>query len=367
MEEHLSTLLRTGQDTKALTRFLNAMLLRRAEAEGWMPWRWQEHQVVAMLTKSGRFYRSFTIPKKAGGERQIDAPMRTLKLAQWSLVPLFSEMFTPSPHSHGFVKGRGIVQNAAVHLGQTAVLNVDIQGFFPSIDRLRLESILKEGIVLRLSSFMVEGIARLCTLRGSLPQGSPASAVLTNLVTVRLDARLAGLAERYGSRYSRYVDDITFSAPGRATLERLLPKLEAILLSEGFALHPDKTRLQTLSMRQEVTGLVLSGARTGAPAVNTPRAYRRQVRAMLHAWRAHGLATAAKRNGQAPDFEGSRFFVRQLQGRVAHLRHVNATPEVERYHADLLDLMAFIGDDGPREVGPEGGTFSDNSAHRLFA
>ena len=81
MEEHLSTLLRTGQDTKALTRFLNAMLLRRAEAEGWMPWRWQEHQVVAMLTKSGRFYRSFTIPKKAGGERQIDAPMRTLKLA----------------------------------------------------------------------------------------------------------------------------------------------------------------------------------------------------------------------------------------------------------------------------------------------
>ena len=191
--------------------------------------------------------------------------------------------------------------------------------------------------------------------------------MLTNLVTVRLDARLAGLAERYGSRYSRYVDDITFSAPGRATLERLLPKLEAILLSEGFALHPDKTRLQTLSMRQEVTGLVLSGARTGGACSQHSPGLPPSGAGHAHAWRAHGLATAAKRNGQAPDFEGSRFFVRQLQGRVAHLRHVNATPEVERYHADLLDLMAFIGDDGPREVGPEGGTFSDNSAHRLFA
>ena len=345
MEVHLSDLLRTGQNTQDLTRFLNAMLRRRAEREGWTPWRWSERQVGAMLTEPGWFYRSFTIPKKSGGERHIDAPKRTLKLVQWALVPVFSEMFTPSPHSYGFVKGRGIVDNASAHLGQAALLNVDIQGFFPSVSRARIEGILREGPVLRMSGYMARSIARLCTLRGGLPQGSPASAVLTNLVTVRLDARLSGLAEQFGCRYSRYVDDITFSAPGRAPLARLLPRLEGILLSEGFALHPDKTRLLTASMRQEVTGLVLSGDERGAPAVNVPRPYRRRVRAMLHCWRTQGLSAAAARNGcDGANGEGPELaFVRQLQGRVAHLRHVNPTPEVERYHADLRHLLILEG------------------------
>ena len=35
--------------------------------------------------------------------------------------------------------------------------------------------------------------------------------------------------------------------------------------------------------------------------------------------------------------------LRQLQGRVAHVRYVNATPEVERYFADLTDLLASEG------------------------
>ncbi|MDA9864132.1 reverse transcriptase family protein [Flavobacteriales bacterium] len=350
MEAHLSTLLRSGQDVKALTRFLNAMLQRRAEREGWVPWRWTERQVGAMLTEPGWFYRSFTIPKKSGGERHIDAPKRTLKLVQWALVPVFSEMFTPSPHAFGFVKGKGIVGNASVHLGQVAVLNVDIQGFFPSVSRARIEAVFKEGPGLRMSSFMARSIARLCTLRGGLPQGSPASAVLTNLVTVRLDARLAGLAEQFGCRYSRYVDDITLSAPGRTPLDRLLPRLEAILMSEGFVLHPDKTRLQTSSMRQEVTGLVLSGARCGVPAVNAPRSYRRQVRAMLHTWRHHGLSEAAARNGCNGDngVRAEQAFVRQLQGRVAHMLHVNPTPEVQRYCSNLGDLLAL---EGPADGG----------------
>jgi len=345
MEEHLSNHLRTGQDVQTLTRFLNAMLLRRAEKDGWTPWRWQERQIDAMLTDPSWFYRSFTIPKKSGGLRHIDAPKRTLKLVQWALVPLFSEMFTPSSQVYGFVKGRGIVDNASVHLGQSALLNVDIQGFFPSVSRARIEAILKDGPVLRLSEYMARSIARLCTLHGGLPQGSPASAVLTNLVTVRLDARLAGLAEQFGCRYSRYVDDITLSASSRAALDRALPKLEMILLSEGFALNTNKTRIQTLSMRREVTGLVLAGERIGVPAVNVPRPYRRQVRAMLHHWRKHGILEAAARigfdgdHGVRPDLA----FVRQLQGRIAHLRHVNPTPEVERFYTDLSDLLVSEG------------------------
>ncbi|HGW7490657.1 TPA: reverse transcriptase domain-containing protein, partial [Escherichia coli] len=54
-------------------------------------------------------------------------------------------------------------------------------------------------------------IAQIACLDGSLPQGSPCSPVITNLICRILDFRLSKLAVTYGCSYSRYADDITFS------------------------------------------------------------------------------------------------------------------------------------------------------------
>ena len=339
MDEKLYILLAEGSNVKALTKFLNVAFHQRAKAEGWAPWFYSEGQILAMLSSPQNFYKSFTIPKKSGGQRRIDAPCSTLKMIQWALVPVFAEMFSPTDQSYGFIKGRGIVENARVHLGQDVVLNVDIEGFFPSISEGRLSSLFRAGHALRMSAYMARGIARLCTLSGALPQGSPASPVLTNMVAVRLDARLTGLANRFGCRYSRYVDDITFSSQGLGASQSLMPSLEKIMKGEGFGLNPGKTRIQLNSMRQEVTGLILSHSSSGVTElVNSPRKQRRQVRAMLHVWREKGILKAAEQN----HFEGEESgldFLRQLQGKVAHLRHVNKSQEVERYHTQLKELM----------------------------
>ena len=147
-----------------------------------------------MLANPRKFYHSFTIPKKSGGTRQIDAPQKSLKLLQSALVPVFEDMLAVSPDAYGFLPGRSIVDNARVHQGQDTVLNVDIQGFFPSISTGRLTTVFRQAQEVEVSAYMARSLARLCTLDGALPQGSPASPVLTNLVSVRLDARLAGLA-----------------------------------------------------------------------------------------------------------------------------------------------------------------------------
>lgn len=332
-------LLSSGQDLKALEGFVNSVFAEKAEAESWEPWKYSQKRLGAMLTNPRGFYHSFTIPKKSGGSRQIDAPQKSLKLLQASLIPVFEAMFVPSPDIFGFLPGRSIVDNAKAHLGRDTVLNVDIKGFFPSITTGRLTTVFLNAKDVQVSAYMARSLARLVTLDGRLPQGSPASPVLTNLVSVRLDARLAGLARKYGCRYSRYVDDISFSASGPRALHRLMPHLESILNREGFGLNPDKTRIQSASMRQEVTGLILSHAKSTVPVqVNTPRKFRRVTRSMLHSWRKHGLLDAATRSGMVGD-GASGAFVNTVRGRIAHLRHVAETAEVQRFKVDFDELI----------------------------
>ena len=92
---------------------------------------------------------------------------------------------------------------------------------------------------------------------GSLPQGSPASPCLSNLVCLKLDARLSSLAQKYKAIYSRYADDITFSGNGGIKeIENITIK---ILKEEGFRLNPKKTRIAYKYQRQEVTGLIVNG------------------------------------------------------------------------------------------------------------
>lgn len=332
-------LLSSGQDLKALEGFVNSVFAEKAEAESWEPWKYSQKRLGAMLANPRGFYHSFTIPKKSGGSRQIDAPQKSLKLLQASMIPVFEAMLVPSPDAFGFLPGRSIVDNAKAHLGKDTVLNVDIKGFFPSITTGRLTTVFRNAKDVQVSAYMARNLARLVTLDGRLPQGSPASPVLTNLVSVRLDARLAGLARKYGCRYSRYVDDISFSASGPRALHRLMPHLESILNREGFGLNPDKTRIQSASMRQEVTGLVLSHAKSTVPVqVNTPRKFRRVTRSMLHSWRQHGLLDAATRSGMLGD-GASGAFVNTVRGRIAHLRHVAETAEVQRFKVDFDELI----------------------------
>jgi RNA-directed DNA polymerase len=69
--------------------------------------------------------------------------------------------------------------------------------------------------------FLAFLLASLCThpieidglLKTVLPQGSPTSPTLTNILCTKLDRRLTGLANRFGVTYTRYADDITFSSP----------------------------------------------------------------------------------------------------------------------------------------------------------
>lgn len=126
--------------------------------------------------------------------------------------------------------------------------------------------------------------------RKVLPQGAPTSPVITNIICKRLDILLTGVANRFGLRYSRYADDITFSSMHNVyqTKGKFLKEVDRIISGQGFSIKESKSRLQKDGYRKEVTGLVVS------EGVNVQRRYIKQLRMWLYYWERYGYERASE-------------------------------------------------------------------------
>jgi hypothetical protein len=282
---------------------------------------------------AGAGYVRFTIPKSDGGQRVITAPRAALKRAQRALLAKVLERLPTHPCAHGFVKGRSVLTNATPHVGRAVVVKLDLDSFFPTVDFRRVEGMFR---YYGYAGEAARALALLCTHRpvlpdgyvvwpGVLPQGAPTSPAVANLVCRRLDARLEGVARRFGATYTRYADDLTFSfADAPKALGRFLWWVDQVTQQEGFALNARKKKVLRRNQQQRVTGVVVNDR----PSV--PRADRRRLRAILHQCRNEGLAAAAR---------GRDDFATWLRGEVAWVHAVQ--PELgARLRAEVEALLA---------------------------
>lgn len=238
-------------------------------------------------------YRRFAIPKKSGGLRHIAAPMPRLKSAQHWLYENVLSKIKLHDAAHGFVPGRSIVSNASPHLKAEVVMNLDLKDFFPTIDFHRVKGMFRklgysEQLAIIFALISTEPAVDEVEMDGRtyyvakgerhLPQGSPASPVITNIICRRMDARFRGLAKKFNYTYSRYADDLTFSASGEPVkeLKRFLAHIRQVIDDEDFNLHPKKIRIMRKGARKEVTGIVVNEK----PAI--PREDVRRFRALVH-------------------------------------------------------------------------------------
>lgn len=248
-------------------------------------------------------YELFTIPKKSGGLREINAPIGGLKLIQWKLNQVLQAVYQPKPSVFGFVAGRNIVKNADLHKGQKHVLNLDLQDFFPSIHFGRVMGLFIAPPYERPRD-VAKVLAQICCHNTRLPQGAPTSPVVSNMICRKMDSQLQRLASQSRCWYSRYADDLTFSTslsrfpralaehhPGTGSARGIIEigaKLEQVISNNGFSINTNKVRLHLETFRQEVTGLTVN------VKPNVRRNYFRQIRAMLHAWEKFGPDAAER-------------------------------------------------------------------------
>ena len=284
-----------------------------------------------------RRYQTFTVKKKSGADRTIHAPVKGLKSILRSLNFILQCIYEPHEAATGFVLEKSIVDNAKNHVGHHYVLNMDLKDFFHTFDRNRV----KMGFMYE--PFNLNGdkeplaflLASLCThpfeidgeVKTVLPQGSPTSPTLTNILCKKLDRRLTGLANRFGATYTRYADDITFSSPHNIyTGESFNQELKRIIEEDQkLVVNPKKTRLQKAGYRQEVTGLIVNDK------VNVSRRYVKQIRMWLYYWEKYGYEKAEQifrrdyiaDKGHVKDMNAH--LVNVLDGKLEFLKTVKGT------------------------------------------
>ena len=71
----------------------------------------------------------------------MSAPHRSLALAQRWIFERIVSRLPAEPAAHGFLPGRSILTNARPHAGRAVVVNLDLEGFFPSIGFPRVRKV----------------------------------------------------------------------------------------------------------------------------------------------------------------------------------------------------------------------------------
>lgn len=209
--------------------------------------------IYAYYLKSDMSYSNIIIPKRTGGVRKISAPSENLKYIQRWLLDNILKNNNCLPCVTGFIDNKSIVDNAKLHVGKECVINVDIKDFFPSIKYIQVYRLFKNMGYTRHLSMLFAGLT---TYNKSLPQGSPASPHISNLVCQNLDRRLMEFATKIEADYTRYADDMTFS--GKKGMAKFLPVIKNIIKEEHFSVNEKKVRVHYKHHRQMVTGLVVN-------------------------------------------------------------------------------------------------------------
>ncbi len=337
-------------------------------------------------------YRTFSIPKKNGGERVIHAPVGKLKIYQYELARILSdcrdEILSATPRralSHGFRKGKSIITNAHQHKKRRFVLNLDLANYFPTFNFGRVRGFFIKNDEFALSPETATIIAQIACFQGALPQGSPCSPIISDLITHILDVRLARLAKKNGATYSRYADDLTFStnaktfsaglATGGSSREDswvLAAPLVSRIEGAGFKINTDKTRMQAKASRQVVTGLVVN------EKVNISQDYWRGARTMCHSLFKTGsfYLPSSIVKGEEPKPITNRKILRGILGHIYHVKNNSPVKPSnkqkdfffgQKLHEDFWFYDYFVALDWPLIV-PEGPTdiiYLRNAIQRL--
>lgn len=252
-------------------------------------------ELQKILANTSFHYSTYWVKKRTGGHRLILAPNRVLKHIQTWILKNILEKVELSECANGFVPNKSIYTNAIAHQAKDVVLNIDLYRFFDTITVKRVFGIIKalgyiENLAYDLASLLctkppklywdkifAENIIKLSFDEAGtiiLPQGSPASPSISNILCKKLDKKLYALAQRTGCSYTRYADDLTFS--GEKQNIPSINTIKKVIEQEGLLINEKKVKYISKNKRQLVTGIVVNNG------IRILRSKKRAIQSQLH-------------------------------------------------------------------------------------
>lgn len=299
-------------------------------------------------------YHSFKIPKKSGGLRQIDAPNTELSNQLRNLKTLLSDMMIADHHTaaYAYVKNRSTIDAIRKHQKWESRWfgKFDFHGFFPSTT---LQFVMKQfsmiypfALIMRYEDGRaeLETALELCFLNGGLPQGTPISPFITNVMMIPFDHQVSnkllnfegihfnGQSERFV--YTRYADDLLISCrvdfPIKKIEEFIIQTLRE--LKAPFCLNQQKTRYGSRAGSNWNLGLMLNKDNE----ITVGYREKKYFKAMIHNY------LMDKKNGKSWEVSD----IQHMQGKISYFRMVEkdcVDKMIENVNAKLgMDLIECI-------------------------
>ena len=254
------------------------------------------------------------IPKPGSKQtRPLGIPTVTDRVVQQAvrlvLEPIYEHRF--AAHSYGFRPGRSCHDALRRVYGQltdghTHVVDIDIKGYFDTIDQERLMGLLQEDIsdgrlLTVIERFLKGGVVEDGVWESSetgTPQGGVISPLLSNLYLDGLDH----LMEARGYAMTRYADDMVILCKSENEAKQALETVRAWMQEAGLQLHPEKTRLVDMNKADaffDFLGYRFKRTRRGRlirlVRPKSEQKLRESIRQKTRRNNAHSMATIIKR------------------------------------------------------------------------
>ena len=210
-------------------------------------------------------YRSYKIPKRSGGLRQIDEPLPPLMNALCELRDEFKSwgLFHHTA-AYAYIEKRCTIDALKIHRNFNSVyyLKTDLKNFFgsttPEFVMKQISKIYPFCFVCRESvlgtSDAVFGVLNgydelkkallLAFYHGGLPQGTPISPFLTNLIMIPIDHDLAAKFAERRLVYTRYADDMLISGREQFPYRKMVDIIRTSFTENEapYTINDEKTR-----------------------------------------------------------------------------------------------------------------------------
>lgn len=279
--------------------------------------------------------------------RRIDAPKPELKGALYNLKEIFEEVYGALYHTTAFayVKNRSTLDAVKRHQANKSKWfgKYDLSNFFGSTT---VEFIMKmfsmifpfsEVVKYPTGKEALETALSLCVLRGVLPQGTPISPTITNIMMIPVDHKLSNSLRDFNGQhfvYTRYADDFLISSAFGFDFKNI-EKLLADTLAEfeaPFTIKSEKTRYGSSAGSNWNLGVMLNKDNQ----ITVGYKKKRQFQAMLSSY------VMDKQNGHPWDksdiqtMEGYRNYYRMVEGETIDkiIEHIG-----KKFNVNIVSLI----------------------------